>query len=193
MKFFNIIVAVNKYYGIGWKNTFPWESKKDMKFFKDTTQNCVVIMGRKTFESMRCIPLKNRVNIIITRNDTYSDNEKLNLYYISSLDDALKICDIHFNDKEIFVIGGEQIYNDAVIHSKCKYIYVSYINDCSECDAFFPYKYVIDNYKLSDIIIDGELCVHKFLKMSINDYMDSVSTFTAKSNGSHTLSDWYPS
>ena len=83
-KLFNIILAVDKYGGIGFKNMLPWKYSKDMKHFKKLTshtnlpgkQNCV-IMGRKTWNSMNNSSLKDRLNVVITRQkDLLENNEK---------------------------------------------------------------------------------------------------------------------
>ena len=68
----NLIVAVDKNWAIGKNNRLMWSIPADMKFFRETTRGNVVIMGRKTLESFpQGQPLKNRVNIVITRNPGY--------------------------------------------------------------------------------------------------------------------------
>ena len=65
----NLIVAADKNWGIGYKNRLLVSIPSDMKFFRETTTGKVIVMGRKTLESFQTdIPLKNRVNIVLTKN-----------------------------------------------------------------------------------------------------------------------------
>ena len=80
----NLIVACDKNYGIGYNNKLPdWKIKDDLKKFKTLTTDSIVIMGRKTFESLPNGPLKNRINIIISINsfdelyNKYKDNDNI--------------------------------------------------------------------------------------------------------------------
>ena len=67
-----LIVAVDKAWAIGKNNRMMWSIPADMKFFRETTEGNIVIMGRKTLESFpQSQPLKKRVNIVVTRNDSY--------------------------------------------------------------------------------------------------------------------------
>ena len=105
---------------IGKDNTIPWSCKTDMKFFKRATTGNVVIMGRKTFESMNSKPLPNRVNIVVSktlkRNVVGADT-----IIVSSMFEALKharaadLSDYNRNTlhEHIFIIGGIQIYSDT--------------------------------------------------------------------------------
>lgn len=97
---------------IGIDNKLPWHSPADMKHFRQQTEGHVVIMGRKTFDSLGGKPLKNRVNIILTRNGNLETHGTEPLF-ASSKQQALMIaktqCEF-LNSKKIFVIGGEEIY-----------------------------------------------------------------------------------
>ena len=68
MKSFSIIVALNEKNGIGRNNEIPWKCPEDLCFFKQTTENNIVVMGRKTLDSLSQRPLKNRINIVLSRN-----------------------------------------------------------------------------------------------------------------------------
>lgn len=150
---FSIIVAINCFNGIGYSGRIPWKSPEDMRFFVNTTRHNSVIMGRKTFESMKCRPLKNRFNVVVT------SSRFDNVITTSSLLEALEKC-----EGKIFVIGGEQLYNEAVKMGECEEIYISKINDDNVCDTFFPYDYVKDNFKLLDVIDDISLHVEHYIK-----------------------------
>lgn len=103
---FNIIVAATKDMVIGNNNGLPWKSSKDMRFFKDKTINNIVIMGRKTFESLK-EPLKDRINIVISRTKQFDGCINVNTFD-KALYEASK-----YHNKEVFVIGGGMIYQEA--------------------------------------------------------------------------------
>lgn len=93
---------------IGDGKRLPWQLPKDLKFFRRVTLNHTVIMGRKTFESFHKKPLPKRRNIVITRNTDYSA-EGCNVFH--SLQEAIDTCS---NEKQVFIIGGGEIYNQAM-------------------------------------------------------------------------------
>lgn len=106
-----IVAAVSKNGVIGKDGTIPWSIPTDLNHFKKLTEGGVVIMGRKTFESMKCKPLSKRHNIVIST--TMSKiNLHSNLSVVTSLDEALWEAQEDF--KEAFVIGGEAIYREAM-------------------------------------------------------------------------------
>ena len=131
MKPFNIIVALNEKNGIGLNNEIPWKCNEDLHFFKQMTENNIVIMGRKTWESLPQKPLKNRINIILSRNQI--KNLPVDTYHFDSLEKALNY---NNSNKKIFVIGGGEIYQQA---SKldCERIYLTRIFNSCKCDKYF--------------------------------------------------------
>ena len=129
----SIIAAVAKNNVIGNKNDLPWYLPEDLKRFKELTTEHTVVMGRKTYESIIARlgkPLPNRKNIVITTNQNYKVPE--GVIVASSLDDALSKA----NDLDIFIIGGAQIFNDAV--SKVDTLYITEIKKDYEGDTYFP-------------------------------------------------------
>ncbi len=118
---------------IGVNNELPWNLPADMKYFMNTTNGHHVIMGRKTFESMPG-PLKNRTNIVITRDLSYLSHKGILL--VHCLRDALAIPYKH-QESEVFVIGGGQIYTLAL--PVVDRIYLTEIDiDVANGQAFFP-------------------------------------------------------
>lgn len=110
------IVAINHDNVISVDGTIPWHSKGDMEHFKETTSGHVVIMGRKTYESIGK-PLPNRINIVLTRSDLiYSQPRKsgTRIIVMSDLDEAIKLAKENYPDKEIFIIGGQTIYEQSL-------------------------------------------------------------------------------
>ena len=98
-----LIVAVDKNWAIGKNNKLMWSIPADMKFFRETTQGNVVIMGRKTLESFpQGQPLKNRVNIVISRKPDYQVKGAV---VVHSVEEAVEESKKY--EGEVFVIGGE--------------------------------------------------------------------------------------
>ena len=113
----NAIVAVDLNWGIGYNGDLLYRIKEDMKRFKMRTMNNVVVMGRKTFESLpNGKPLKNRMNIILSRQDVHYDYD--NVIVMHSVEEVLDYC----KDKETYCIGRTMIYKVA---ARCPH-YVSY-------------------------------------------------------------------
>ena len=124
----SLIVATERQLGIGLRNTLPWRLPEDLAFFKRTTTGHPIIMGRKTFDSIGR-PLPNRRNIVITRNPDWAHE---GVETASSLQEAAR----RAGDGEAFVIGGAQIYAEAL--PLASRLIVTEIAADFECDAFFP-------------------------------------------------------
>jgi dihydrofolate reductase len=131
----SLIVAISNNKVIGKNNQLIWNLPKDMKFFMDTTLGHPVIMGRKNFESIpeKFRPLKNRTNIIITRNKNY---EALDCKVVHSIKESLKCMD--FGNEEVFVIGGGEIYRKFLELDLIDKMYITHIDDFFDGDTFFP-------------------------------------------------------
>jgi dihydrofolate reductase len=144
-KGFSIIVAVDEKLGIGKGNALPWRLSADMQHFKEITitpagslQN-VVIMGRRTWESLppKYRPLPDRVNAVVTSQATYEVPERVERF--SSFSQAvLFYCERQKNLGDVFVIGGAQVYAEAIAHSLCRKLYITHVLGTYGCDAFFP-------------------------------------------------------
>jgi dihydrofolate reductase len=124
----SLIVATDRKHGIGIRNMLPWRLPEDLAFFKRTTSGHAIIMGRKTFDSIGR-PLPNRRNIVISRNPDWTHE---GVQRAGSLDEAVRLA----GDGEVFVIGGAQIYVDAI--KVADKLIVTEIDANYECDAFFP-------------------------------------------------------
>lgn len=140
---FSIIVAIDEKGGIGIGGKLPWDLKVDMAHFKKTTTNGknAVIMGRKTWESIPINrrPLENRLNIVLTKG-VYDDEERTRLFGVAvlaqSLDDALALAQ---GADKVFVIGGANVYKEAIDHPLCKEICLTRVYGSDvKCDTFFP-------------------------------------------------------
>ncbi|RYE21153.1 MAG: dihydrofolate reductase [Sphingobacteriales bacterium] len=127
----SLVVAAAENNAIGKNNQLLWHLPNDLKFFKNTTWAGVVIMGRKTFESVNK-PLPGRLNIVITSNaDWKFDTVKT----ATGLQEAIDIATAE-NFKEIFIIGGGEIYKQAM--PMANVIYMTRVHTNLEADTFFP-------------------------------------------------------
>lgn len=113
-----IIAAMTKDRVIGKDGGVPWHEPEDLRHFKRTTTGHAVIMGRKTFESIgRALP--DRRNIIITSNPAYrlpessTADSQSSIVTVGSLDEALELCRRR-NEEKAFIVGGGQIYGQAM-------------------------------------------------------------------------------
>lgn len=129
-----IIAAVAKNRGIGLDNDLPWSLPDDMKFFKSTTNGKSVIMGRKNFESIphKFRPLPNRQNIIVTRKSDYQAD---GCTVVNSIEEGIEKAEKH---GDIFIIGGGQIYADALENDLVDEMLLTEVQADIQADVFFP-------------------------------------------------------
>lgn len=130
-----LVVAVAKNNVIGKDNQLVWHLRDDMKFFKALTTGHIILTGRKNFESIpeKFRPLPNRLNCIVTRNESYyAPNcelfSSIQSWYNSYNDDA----------RELFIIGGGEIYKQALENDLVDVMYITHVNASPEGDTFFP-------------------------------------------------------
>lgn len=139
-----LIVAADRNWAIGKNNKLMWSIPADMKFFRETTQGNVVIMGRKTLESFpQGQPLKNRVNIVITRNPSYKIKDAV---VVHSVEEAIE--ESRKYDGDVFVIGGESIYRAMLPY--CDTALVTRIDYAYEADTWFPNLDEDEEWELTD-------------------------------------------
>lgn len=132
----SIIVAVSENNAIGKNNNLLWHLPVDMKFFKETTLGHCVVTGRKNYESIpeKFRPLAGRTNIVVTRNEAYAQE---NVSVVHSLEEAIALGK-SLNEKELFIIGGGQIYDEAMKKNVVDRIYLTRVKTNLEADTFFP-------------------------------------------------------
>ncbi len=137
------ILSADLNWGIGCGGKLLKRVPEDMKFFRNMTAGKVVVMGRETFESLPGMqPLKDRVNIVLSKKGHF-DNEKI--IVCSSIDDlADKLKGYHSDD--IFVIGGGSVYNQLLTY--CSEAYVTRFETFFRADRYFPNLDVMENWKL---------------------------------------------
>lgn len=141
---YNVIAAISKNGGIGYKSNLPWRLKKEMEYFNRMTnlvnregaQNAV-IMGRNTWQSIpdKFRPLKGRLNVVISK--TLSNVPEGVLLY-PTLTEAVKYLHSNNNIDKLWVIGGSGLYNEALKDKNCLKLYLTKIDQDYLCDTFFP-------------------------------------------------------
>lgn len=183
----NIIVAYCKNNGIGKDNSLPWKIPSDLKKFKKFTSNDenkkAIIMGKNTFASIKNKPLPNRDNLILSStsdiNKVYSDCIAKSFKNIKDLEDFVR----NKNYNEIWIIGGESIYNLFMNNYpetgllNVNNIYITYIDKNFDCDTYFP---IINTNKYKFVSQE----IHKIdEKFNVNDSVNEPD------NQSYTILD----
>lgn len=155
---FSLIVAHEKNYGIGKNNKIPWRHPEDLKFFRETTLNSVVVMGRLTYESIGQ-PLKDRIHIVITSQTTGSEEKKAStetVFFVPTPQEAAEIFATRFaKTHKGFVIGGQKIYNWFLERNYIRTEYRTEIFDVYECDTFYKLPEKIQRQN-SQTILENE-------------------------------------
>jgi dihydrofolate reductase len=128
----SIIAAIGKRRELGKDNKIPWRIPEDIRWFREKTRGHTVIMGRKTFESIGR-PLPDRINIVVTSQKGYKAEGAL---VARSLEQAIDIARKQEKNGEIFIIGGAQIYKQAI--GLADRLYLTKIDAEFPADAFFP-------------------------------------------------------
>lgn len=143
-----MIVAVDRNWGIGQNNKLLVSIPADMKFFREMTTGKVVVMGRRTLESFpNGLPLANRTNVILTRNQDYHVKNGCVCHTVDETLEELK----KYRDEDIFVIGGESVYRQFLPY--CNAVHVTKIDHAYQADAFFPN---LDEMEEWEITADSE-------------------------------------
>ena len=141
---FHLIWAQDKNNAIGINSGLPWHIPKDLKNFKNLTLNKPIVMGRKTWDSLKIKPLPNRRNLVLSSNQKIDNAEVYNNinYMLNKL--------INSGEKCIFIIGGAQIYKE--FWDLATHLHITFISkNCKNADTFFPIKYNIIEKKFKKI------------------------------------------
>lgn len=129
----NIIVAVDQNWAIGKDNDLLVSIPADMKMFRQETTGKVVVMGRKTLETFpNGLPLKNRTNIIITKNKDFQVKDAIVVHSIEEALEAVK----DYPPEDVYCIGGDSIYRQMLPY--CDVAHITKIEFAYEADRYFP-------------------------------------------------------
>ena len=142
----NAIAAVDAKWAIGNKNRLLPSIPADMKFFREKTMGHVVVMGRKTLESFpNGLPLKNRVNIVLTANRSYKVKDAIIVHTKEELLEELK----KYDSNELYVIGGGSIYEMLIPY--CDTAYITKIDHAYAADTYFPNLDQMDDWEMTEV------------------------------------------
>jgi len=168
MRPFDIVVAMDLDRGIGKRGKLPWHLPDDLRHFKEITtatqdkiRKNAVIMGRRTWESIpeKFRPLSERINCILSKKSGFPTSE--NVLHADSLEQALfRLSEPPLSQvvETVFVIGGGQVYEEAVQNEHCRRIYLTQILSKFNCDTFFPdFQRVFKQVAASPHSIDSSL------------------------------------
>lgn len=129
----NLIAAVDSNWAIGNKERLLVSIPNDHKHFREETTGKVVVLGRKTLQTFpQGLPLKNRTNIILSRDRDYKVKDALVVHSVEELLEELK----KYHSDDVYVIGGESIYRQLIPY--CRTAHVTKIDHAYEADAYFP-------------------------------------------------------
>lgn len=160
------IFACDEAYGIGKNNKLPWSIPDDLKYFKEITNGATVVMGRKTYDSLpnSVKPLPGRQNIVLTNDQTLIASNNDLYKSLSEVESLIKMN----KDKQIFIIGGSELYKR--FNDNYDIMYITQIYRKYNCDVFInppSFKYEIESFspKLSFTDFDEKTTYYRFIKL----------------------------
>jgi dihydrofolate reductase len=138
---FALVVAADEQRGIGRDGTLPWRLPGDMAFFKRVTSEATpgkqnaVLMGRKTYASIpaKFRPLPGRLNLVLSRDPAYVPE---GAERVPSLEEAVETAGKNPQIEQLFVIGGGDVYAQALAHAACERVYLTRVHGTFDCDTF---------------------------------------------------------
>jgi thymidylate synthase len=147
----NCIVTLSNNYGIGFNNTLPWNIPEDLAHLEELTRNNIVVMGRKTYDSLpdKHILFKNRVNIVITSHATTTKADNVLFEDLDNTKSYIK--QLIKKDRHVFIIGGDELYKQFT--DTYDNMYITYIDKKYECDTYFTppsFKYSLTSYSYAE-------------------------------------------
>ena len=153
----NVILATDINFGIGYEGDMPWpHNKEDMAWFKQNTNEDIVVMGRKTWDSIGQKKLPNRTNVVITSKEL----EGADHVFSGDMGDIIeKVKGLYLADTDIWIMGGAEIYHQAIPYADK--LYLTTFNKHYKCDTYveedivvkFPYvEYWTENEEISFMI-----------------------------------------
>lgn len=165
-----LIVAKAKNNVIGKDNDLIWHIPADMRFFTETTRDHIVIMGRRNWDSipLKYRPLSNRLNVVITRNESFSHPDCVVFNSVEEAIDHYKTNASPDENRDLYIIGGGQIYDHCLKHDLLDELYVTFIDQEFEGDTYFP---EIDDSKWKrELILHHEIDEKNHYKFDVYKY-----------------------
>lgn len=121
-----MVLAVDDAGGIGRGNGIPWSVPEDLRWFRDLTLNCTVIMGRRTWESLPIAPLPQRTNIVVTSSP---------ISEVETAESLRSAIEKSSQNAPVYVIGGKRLYEEAFISPDVSTVYLTRVHGHYECDV----------------------------------------------------------
>ncbi|MCL2350398.1 MAG: dihydrofolate reductase [Defluviitaleaceae bacterium] len=159
------IVNIDKNWGIGREGDQPFYIPEDLKFFQRKTSGKIIVMGRATLMALpNGAPLKNRVNVVLTRQQDFAAGDAIICHSFEDLHKELAA----WPPDDIFVIGGAEIY--AALLDFCTKVYVTKIHAKAACDRHFPNLDKMENWQLHN---SSEIKAHEGLEFQFCEYINT--------------------
>ncbi|MDE7415896.1 MAG: dihydrofolate reductase [Lachnospiraceae bacterium] len=141
----NIIAAVDNNWAIGFQNSLLVRIPRDQKVFREMTEGKVIVIGRKTLETFpQKQPLKNRVNIILSRDRNFAVKDAVVVHSMKELMEELK----KYDEKEVYAAGGASVYEQLLPY--CDTAYITKVDYTYQADAYFPRLDEMEDWKLTE-------------------------------------------
>ena len=145
-----LIAAVDQNLALGVSGNLLFRIPEDLKLFKRLTTGQVVLMGRKTFESLGCKPLPDRVNIVISKTKKFDDDGVITF---ESLTTAVEYSKLNYPDKDLYIIGGGKVYRQCTGLAD-EVILTVYGKAYEEADTYFPDE-IKKGFRETETILEG--------------------------------------
>ena len=145
-----LIAATDLNSAIGKNGSLLFKIPEDLKLFKKLTTGNIVLMGRKTFDSIGCKPLPDRINIVISSVKKYENEDVITF---DNLETAVEYSKQYFPDKDLYIIGGGQIYEQGIKYAD-EVILTKYNKLYEYADTYFPVD-IMDNFSETEVIMEG--------------------------------------
>ncbi|GBD91881.1 dihydrofolate reductase type 3 [bacterium BMS3Abin04] len=155
-----IIAAISENNIIGKNGILPWKSKEEMTVFKQLTTNNPVIMGRKTYDSLKRV-LKGRTNLILSHS-VNERNEKKEVKFFNSFSSVYKFCEKE-NYEKVFIIGGGEVFKEEI--NNVDEMFISIMKGDFEGDVFFPE--INENiWHINMVVYYSDFILYKYIRNS---------------------------
>ena len=145
-----LIAAVDLHFGLGKNGNLLFKIPEDLRLFKQLTAGNVVLMGRKTFDSIGCKPLTDRINIVISSAKKFENDE---VTTFDNMETAVEYSKQNFPDKILYIIGGGKIYEQGIKYAD-EIILTKYNKLYEDADTYFPVE-IMDTFSETEIIMEG--------------------------------------
>ena len=144
-----LIAAIDLHFGLGKNGNLLFKIPEDLRLFKQLTIGNVVLMGRKTFDSIGCKSLPDRINIVIS---SKKDFENAGITTFDNMETAVEYSKQNFPDKVLYIIGGGKVYEECMKYAD-EVILTKYNKLYEDADTYFPVE-IMDNFSETEVIME---------------------------------------